>query len=268
MGFGPALPHACLGPPSWFLTTLTGCSSGSFAGLLHPAADHGVHRVAAPPCHLPVVGRRAFPTVPHPPELSPLAQQARRHRRTLPPRRQPGCEPCSTSRPCSTRESVALPPRCRGAAPVALMGFPFLEPRACRLVAAGTEVPRYAPEGASGRPSLRASSPPRRRRRLRRALRAPRASRPASRPPSAGWLARQTPAGVSSPAPRGGRSGLAGTLGHRTSAGCSSRVAPRGSARDARATRPTEVGTASPRGSADRAGPSGRLAAAATARTS
>jgi hypothetical protein len=34
-------------PSSWFFTTWTVCSIADPAGLLHPAADHGVHRVLA-----------------------------------------------------------------------------------------------------------------------------------------------------------------------------------------------------------------------------
>jgi hypothetical protein len=43
--FGPALPGAGLGPPSWFLTTLTVSSSSRGVGLLRPTTDHEVHRV-------------------------------------------------------------------------------------------------------------------------------------------------------------------------------------------------------------------------------
>jgi len=97
------MPIATHVPPSWSLTTLTASSTGPFAGLLHPAADHEVHRVfarnistspASSPMQKP---SRAFP--------SP-SSRARRLRRPLPPRRH-RLTTGSTSRPFSTRESVA-----------------------------------------------------------------------------------------------------------------------------------------------------------------
>jgi hypothetical protein len=45
--FGPLLPRAGLVPPSRFLTALTAYSVVDSAGLLHPAADPGIHRVPA-----------------------------------------------------------------------------------------------------------------------------------------------------------------------------------------------------------------------------
>ena len=46
--FGPvATSHPDPVPPSWFRTTLTVSSARRVAGLLHPAADPGVHRVSA-----------------------------------------------------------------------------------------------------------------------------------------------------------------------------------------------------------------------------
>jgi hypothetical protein len=55
-GFGPMPPGTVLVPPSWSLTTSTVCSSRALAGLLHPAPDHGVHRVSASaPCSAPAV---------------------------------------------------------------------------------------------------------------------------------------------------------------------------------------------------------------------
>lgn len=50
-------------PPSWFRTTLAACSARRLAGLLHPAADHGVHRVSCP-VHASM--ERAVPAVPGP----------------------------------------------------------------------------------------------------------------------------------------------------------------------------------------------------------
>jgi hypothetical protein len=46
--FGLPLPRTGPVPPSRFLTALTGFSVARAAGLLHPAADHGVHRVRRP----------------------------------------------------------------------------------------------------------------------------------------------------------------------------------------------------------------------------
>jgi hypothetical protein len=39
--FGPAGPTAEHVPPSWFLTTMTACSTREVTGLLHPATDRG-----------------------------------------------------------------------------------------------------------------------------------------------------------------------------------------------------------------------------------
>jgi len=44
--FGPGLPFPGLVPPLPFLPASTVCSAQRFAGLLHPAADHGVRHVS------------------------------------------------------------------------------------------------------------------------------------------------------------------------------------------------------------------------------
>jgi hypothetical protein len=123
---GLTLPNAWHVPPSWFLTTSTACATMGLVGLLHPTADHGVHRVStsrAPRaraasrrphrCHtlqsFPLAGSRAHASA----SRCPLAVD------------RPGAS--LTSRPCSTDESVASATRCRIAEPVALLGFPFLE---------------------------------------------------------------------------------------------------------------------------------------------
>jgi len=67
MCFGMPLPRDTHVPPSWALTTLTASSTRPFVGLLHPTADHEVHRVSA--AALP--RRLAFPPMPYPSELSP-----------------------------------------------------------------------------------------------------------------------------------------------------------------------------------------------------
>lgn len=103
--FGPTLPRVEHGPPSWFLTTLTGSSSRGFAGLLRPAADHEVHRVAA----LAAASRRTTERSHrcHTLQSIPLPNSRTRVTASPCPRAVTGCEPGPTSRPCSVRESVA-----------------------------------------------------------------------------------------------------------------------------------------------------------------
>lgn len=147
----------------------------------------------------------------------------------LPPRRFPGCEPVATPRPCSTRQSVASPRRCRCGAARCSHGLPFLEPRACRLVPATTEVVRRAPEGTWVRPSSRVHRHPRGDASF--CARLTNLSDLPTRiaPPHPWWLARQLPLGSSSPTPRGWRSGPAEWLGHRNSASSHNRRASKGS---------------------------------------
>lgn len=101
------LPRRVRGPSSWFLPTSTASASGRSAGLLHPTADPEVHRVAAPAVPSPpgVVGLErslrclALQSLPLPRSRADVA--------TGPcPLAVAGCHP-PTSRPCSTRESVA-----------------------------------------------------------------------------------------------------------------------------------------------------------------
>jgi hypothetical protein len=83
MCFGASLLHAAHGPPSWFLPTLAVYSSCRYAGLLHPAADHEVHRVFV---LLRAVCRLRDANVladAHPSEPSPLEQHPPRHRGLL-----------------------------------------------------------------------------------------------------------------------------------------------------------------------------------------
>ena len=129
-GFGPVLPRTVLVPPSWSLTTSTGCSLGAIAGLLHPAPDPGVHRVSAravacasgcPSAH--ARSRASSPML----ALQRVSRMCSRGGVTaisLPPRRCPTCLPHPTSRPCSTHASVAPTTRCHAAVPDALLGFP------------------------------------------------------------------------------------------------------------------------------------------------
>jgi hypothetical protein len=60
--FGPGLPRPGLVPPLPFLPASTACSIWCFAGLLHPAADHGVRHVSG------LSGRGARPALPSPAE--------------------------------------------------------------------------------------------------------------------------------------------------------------------------------------------------------
>lgn len=113
------------GPSSWFLPTSTVCATGRFAGLLHPAADHEVHRVSAPavPSRFRVGRSGAFPpmlalqSIPLlrscigvTADRCPLALQAAAcWPRGLAPRKSP-------LRPAAVADR---------ASPVALLGFPF-----------------------------------------------------------------------------------------------------------------------------------------------
>jgi hypothetical protein len=90
----------------WFLTTWAACSAAPGAGLLHPAAGHGVHRLSGSQqtlcCQRPP---GAFPPVLHPPKKSaPDSRTA--SPRPFPPRRSAAGPTevvplASTSRSCS-----------------------------------------------------------------------------------------------------------------------------------------------------------------------
>lgn len=129
--FGRAPSRARLVPTSQVLTALPACSTWSLVGLLRPTADPEVHRVsttaalaarASPPlrCH-------ALQSFPHPHSRArvtarpcPLAVAAC----------VPTCGGDATSGPCSMRVSVVRGRRCQRLGPVALLGFPSLEPHA------------------------------------------------------------------------------------------------------------------------------------------
>jgi hypothetical protein len=124
--FGPTLPRARHVPPSRFLTALTGCSTEDRPGLLHPGTDHGVHRVGA----AGFATCRAFPRCQALQSFPLRISGVSRRRETLPPWCSPtNVWPYAPSRFHSDTESVASTPRFRGASPVALLGFPVLEPR-------------------------------------------------------------------------------------------------------------------------------------------
>lgn len=149
--FGATLPHVTHVPPSWFLTTLTACSTYRSTGLLHPAAGHGVHRVADPrhSCRFAVPRCLTLQSIPLPGQLLP------RHRGTMPPCPCATCvRPRGTSRRSSDRESVVTTRRHRLAALVALLGFP-LWCRACPKARTSSHVPSPVgpPEGSPPGPT-------------------------------------------------------------------------------------------------------------------
>lgn len=98
--FGPASPDAALVPPTPFLPASTASSSCRFAGLLRPASDPGVHRVATLRRRMPATTQR-FPTDACPSELLPPEKRFSRHRESLPPCR-------STATPLRLRGLVPL----------------------------------------------------------------------------------------------------------------------------------------------------------------
>jgi len=119
--FGMPTPIDTHVPPSWALTTLTASSTRPFVGLLHPTADHEVHRVSA--CALP--RDWAFPPMPHPPELSP-------HQVAVPyvtagrcPLAVTGCPPAQPRGVSPLVSPLRAVPVASHFTPVALMGFPI-----------------------------------------------------------------------------------------------------------------------------------------------
>jgi len=124
--FGPTPPSARHVPPSPFLPASTVSSTNRFAGLLRPASDPEVHRVATHRRRMPATASalshrcspsRAFPfreAVPASPRgLAPLSFFGNAD---------------ATSRPCSARKSVAATTRGRSALLDALLGFPTWSP--------------------------------------------------------------------------------------------------------------------------------------------
>jgi len=119
-GFGLPLPRASPVPSSRFCTAWTVFSVADPAGLLHPAADPGVHRVAAFPDFLAVFSSEPS-TVRHPSKRFPR-QQPPPLWRLLPSGRSPSKDG-STSGRWSAGESVASQTRCRVWKPDAPLGF-------------------------------------------------------------------------------------------------------------------------------------------------
>lgn len=119
-------------PSSWFLTTSTASSAPRVAGLLHPAADPGVHRVSARGFLAETRHFLCFPAVQVEPLEGILADSRTVSPRPLPPCRSlpdhrhaspgpvagsrsvvVGGSGASASRPCSVVESGEVPLRCR-----------------------------------------------------------------------------------------------------------------------------------------------------------
>jgi hypothetical protein len=129
---GRSLPGTVRVPSSRFLTALTACATRGLAGLLHPAADPGVHRVpdlrrACPRCLGSTSRCHALQSVPLP------CSRTRRHRQAVPPRRQAGL----ATHP-DLEALIRWGVRCgerrfRHDPPAALLGFPL---EACRPTAA------------------------------------------------------------------------------------------------------------------------------------
>jgi len=119
--FGMPTPIDTLVPPSWSLTTLTVSSTRPSAGLLHPTADHEVHRVSAHA--LPRV--RASSPMPHPPEHSPRVVAVPYVTAGRCPLAVTGCPPAQPRgfSPLASPLHITAVASCH--VPVALMGFPI-----------------------------------------------------------------------------------------------------------------------------------------------
>lgn len=145
MCFGMTMPIATLVPSTWSLTTLTVSSTGPFASLLHPATDHEVHRVSTPGVPAMHVLTDATPSRVFPSRAAVPVVAAR----PMPPRRH-WLHTRPTSRPCSTRESVALCRRCQLHRTRYSHGLPYLKHRARRLLSshrlASVCLRRFAPK--------------------------------------------------------------------------------------------------------------------------
>jgi hypothetical protein len=91
-------------PSSWFLTTSTVSSAAAVAGLLHPAADPGVHRVSGSrwPAIKPVVSRP-------PRHAGPAPRRIPLDSRSASPRSLPPCRSFSTT---ASMHAAPLPARC------------------------------------------------------------------------------------------------------------------------------------------------------------
>jgi len=123
--FGVAVPPAMRVPSAVshrFDSLLHRSPSGLVASRCRPWGSSSWSRAVSRPLDRPRC--QALQSVPLRSSGSP------RHRGALPPWRSPTCVRSEApSRPRSGSESVAPASRCRSAAPVALLGFPALEPR-------------------------------------------------------------------------------------------------------------------------------------------
>jgi hypothetical protein len=145
-----SLPSAVLVPPLPFLPASTVCSTNRFAGLLRPASDPEVHRVAAPRGRMPATASalslRCLPS-----RAFPFREAVPASPRVLAPLSLPG-NAGATTRPCSARKSVATdgswPNRIARCSP----GLPHLEPH---LNATPPQRPRT---GIRRAPRIRASA--------------------------------------------------------------------------------------------------------------
>jgi hypothetical protein len=141
-------------PPSWFLTTLTVLAFRGFVGLLHPTANHGVHQVS-PSRRACLRAFRGHLPVPRPPERFPPPVAASASPRLPAPLPFAIPRDGATSRPCSTGESVAHPPRCREGCARCSPGLSHLE---LPEPLAGAEAPAQC--WCRGDPSWRCHPPP------------------------------------------------------------------------------------------------------------
>lgn len=144
--FGTAPPGATLVPPTPFLTASTASSAHRFAGLLRPASDPEVHRVAAHQRRMPAITSALSHRCP-PSRAFPFREAVPASPRGLAPLSFPG-NAGATSRPCSARKSVTAAARGRTALLDALLGFPTWSPTRTRLPPACPR--RAAMRGAEG----------------------------------------------------------------------------------------------------------------------
>jgi hypothetical protein len=128
--FGTSPPGAAHVPSSPFLPASTASSSTRFAGLLRPASDPEVHRVATPRRRMPATASalslRCLPS-----RAFPFREAVHASPRGLAPLSFFGSAD-ATTRPCSARKSVASGVRGRTAPLDALLGFPTWSPTRTR----------------------------------------------------------------------------------------------------------------------------------------
>jgi len=101
--FGFEVPPSKLVPSSWFCTTSTASSAAAVAGLLHPAADPGIHRVSGSrrPAIKPLVSRP-------PRDAGPAPRRIPLDSRSASPRSLPPCRSLTTT---ASMPTALLPAR-------------------------------------------------------------------------------------------------------------------------------------------------------------